>query len=77
MLIWQVILEQAFTAECLLETFAQVRKKMATGSVTQEANIYPVMIPVWLLYLLQPLLSADISDWDQMPLTQSCRMLLC
>lgn len=27
MLIWQIILEQDFTADCSLETFAQERKK--------------------------------------------------
>lgn len=32
-------------------------------------SIYPEMVPIYLLYPLKPLLSADISNWDQILLT--------
>lgn len=36
-----------------------------------DGNFYPVMTPVFLLYLLEPLLSTGISNGGQTPLTQT------
>lgn len=68
----------SFTADSLLENFTQVRKEINADSDPQEltcemlGSIYPETVPICPLYLLKPLLSTDISNWDQILFTQIC-----